>query len=142
MKTILKISMIATITVLLSSCCGCRQGSPKIGELENTTWQLIELASNATPDSGISIRFDAADKMVYGTAPCNNFFGGFSLLKDKNHNIKIGNVGATRKFCPNTENEDKFAMLIATVTKVEIQGENLLMTDADGTLIAILTAQK
>lgn len=142
MKTSLKISTVIILASILSSCCACRKGSPKIGELESATWQLIELTQNPIKDSGISIRFDPEKKMIYGTAPCNNFFGGFSLLKDKNQNVKIGNVGATRKFCPDSENEDKFAMLISTVTNVKIDGENLLMVNAEGELIAILVAKK
>lgn len=142
MKIALKMTMIVVLVIMFTSCCNCRKGSPKIGELENTTWQLIELTNKSIDNSGISIRFDANEKMIRGTAPCNNFFGGFSLSDDKNSNIKIGNVGATRKFCPDSENEDKFAMLISTVTKVQIEGDTLLMMNPENEIVAILVAQK
>lgn len=142
MKTIIKSSLFILILITMNSCCNCRKGSPVIGNLEKSVWQLVELNNKQIDNSGISIRFDANEKMIYGTAPCNNFFGGYSLYSDKTQNIKIGNVGATRKYCPDSENEDKFAGALSTVTSIKIDGENLIMANDTGEIVAVLTAQK
>lgn len=142
MKTIIKISILAAVVMVFSSCCACRKGSPVIGNLEKSVWQLVELSDKSIENSGISIRFDANEKMIYGTAPCNNFFGGYSLYEDAKHNIKIGNVGATRRFCPDTEVENKFTATLQSVTQVKIEGDNLIMINAENQIVAVLAAQK
>lgn len=142
MKNVVKNSLLVLVAIIFTACCACRKGSPIIGNLEKSEWKLIELNDKATPESGIKIRFDANEKMIYGTAPCNNFFGGYSLYEDKVQNIKIGNVGATRKFCPDSQVEDAFTQAISSVTLVKIEGDALLMLNAEGKIVAILEAIK
>lgn len=139
-KTI-TLAAIAMTAVILSSCCACRKGSPKIANLEADNWKLIEFQNNAVPaDKAVTISFDAEKKMIYGQAPCNNFFAGYSLFKEAEHNIKVENVGATRKFCPDTEIEDGFTRELSNVTRLKIEGERLLMLNSAGNLVALLTA--
>lgn len=142
MKNVVKNSLLALVLFIITSCCACRQGSPIIGNLEKSEWKLIELNDKATPESGITLRFDANEKMMYGTAPCNNFFGGYSLYQDKVQNIKISNVGATRKFCPDSQLEDTFTQMVTNVTLVKIEGDSLIMLSSEGKIVAILEAIK
>lgn len=124
-----------------SSCCACRQGSPKIGELENATWRLIELKLNPIEDSRITVRFDGTTKMIYGEAPCNNFFASYSLTTEKD-NIVVGAVGATRKACPEMDLEMEFTGVLGSVVRVKTEGDHLLMIDGQGALVAVLIAVK
>lgn len=78
--------------------------------------------------------------MIYGQAPCNNFFAGYSLFEDAEHNIEISNAGATRKYCPDTEIEDGFTRELTGIKRLKIEGDRLLMLDAEGNLVALLTA--
>lgn len=141
MKKTFTLAAIALSAVILSSCCACRKGSPKIANLEADNWKLIEFQGQAVPtDKAVTLTFDPEKKMIYGQAPCNNFFAGYSLFKDADHNIEISNAGATRKFCPDTEIEDGFTRELSNIKRLKIEGERLLMLNAGGDLVALLTA--
>lgn len=141
MKKTFTLAAIALSAVILSSCCACRKGSPKIANLEADDWRLIEFRGEEVPtDKAVTLTFDPEKKMIYGQAPCNNFFAGYSLFKDAEHNIEIGNAGATRKFCPDTEIEDGFTRELSSIKRLKIEGERLLMLNAEGDLVALLTA--
>lgn len=141
MRKSFAVAAMAFAAVVFSSCCSCRKGSPKIGNLETDNWKLIEFRGEAVPsDKAITLAFDAGKKTIYGTAPCNNFFAGYSLLDDAEHNIDISNVGATRKYCPDTEIEDGFTHDLSSVKRLKFEGERLLMLNADGDLVALLMA--
>lgn len=135
-----KITLIA-LAFLLSSCCACRKGSPKISTLEDATWILIEFNNTPIENSPITLHFNGAEKKIIGTAPCNNFFGGYSLF-DAKQNIKIQNIGATRKACPDMDLEMKFTQMLPQVTRVKIEGDHLLMIDANDELKAVLVEAK
>lgn len=140
MKNATILTLIISVSVLLlSSCCACRKGSPVIGNLEQDSWKLIEYAGKPISASGIVLTFNAAEKMINGTAPCNNFFASYSLFKEQN-NIEIGPVGATRMACPDMDLEMKFTADLNHVVRLKIEGSNLLMLNAEGELIALFEA--
>lgn len=135
------LTTIAVAAIGFTACCACRKGSPKIANLEADNWRLIEFRGEAVPtDKAITLTFDAGKKTIYGQAPCNNFFAGYSLFKEAEHNIEISNVGATRMYCPDTEIEDGFTRDLSGVKRLKIEGERLLMLDGEGDLVALLTA--
>ena len=141
MKRMFAVAAVALAAVLVSSCCSCRKGSPKIANLEADNWRLVEFRGEAVPtDKAVTLTFDAEKKMNYGQAPCNNFFAGYSLFEDAEHNIEISNAGATRKYCPDTEIEDGFTRELTGIKRLKIEGDRLLMLDAEGNLVALLTA--
>lgn len=142
MKKIVIVALaVLALSVTISSCCACRKGSPQIGKLENATWRLIELNLNPIENSGITLRLDPNEKMIYGTAPCNNFFGGYSILEEKD-NIKIGNIGSTRKACQGMELENKFTAQLSEIVRVKIEDDYLMMINSQGALVAVLTEVK
>ncbi|WP_298065121.1 META domain-containing protein [uncultured Rikenella sp.] len=141
MKKTFTLAALALTAVVMGSCCACRKGSPKIANLETDDWKLIEFRGEAVPsDKAVTLTFDPEKKMIYGQAPCNNFFAGYSLFKDAEHNIEIANAGATRKFCPDTEIEDGFTRELTNIKRLKIEGGRLLMLNAEGDLVALLTA--
>ena len=133
----LSLLLLIGMSVLVVSCCSCRKGSPKIGDLESTTWELIEFEGEPIVGAPITLTFDGGGKMMYGTAPCNNFFGGYSLFEKTEDNIKISNVGSTRKYCPDAELEEGFTSRVEDVTRIKMEGSNMLMMDSSGKLIAV-----
>lgn len=141
MKTGWMLAAVGAAAVLLSACCACRKGSPKIANLEADDWRLIEFLGESVPaEKAVTLTFDAAQKTIYGQAPCNNFFAGYSLYEDAKHNIDITNAGATRMYCPNTEIEDGFVRRLTDIKRLKFEGGRLLMLDGDGNLVALLQA--
>ncbi len=129
------------LSLSLSSCCApCSKSAPKIGELEQGTWRLIELQLNPIEASEITMTFNAEEKTMYGTAACNNFFSGYTLynVKGNKRNIKFANIGSTRKMCPDMEQEETFVRLLPGVERVKIEGDNLLLIDTLKNMVAIM----
>lgn len=140
-KTVIIALMFTVLSLTISSCCACRKGSPQIGKLENATWKLIELNLDPIENSGITLTFDPEKKMIYGTAPCNNFFGGYSLFEAQD-NIKIGNIGSTRKACQEMAVENKFTAQLSDIVMVKIEDNYLMLINSQGALVAVLTLVK
>lgn len=145
-------NLILTSTLLLSlilsftSCCiPCRKSAPTIKDLESATWTLIELNTNPIENSHISLKFDAADKVVYGTAPCNNFFSGYHLLTPKKgdrKNVQFTNTGATMRYCPDAKTEEEFTRILPSITHIKIEGDHMLMSNSGDSLMAVLIRVK
>lgn len=126
------------VGVLVSSCCSCRKASPKMANLEEASWKLIEYQGQAVPsDKAVTLTFDPQKKMVYGKAPCNNFFGGYTLTDGKDSNISFAGMGSTRMFCPDTEIEDGLTRSMSDITRVKMDGNNLLLLDGNGNMVAL-----
>lgn len=136
------ISLLIIALAVTSCCVPCSKSAPKIGELENSTWTLIEFSNTPVENSRITLHFSAPEKMIYGTADCNNFFAGYTLYDNERRNIRIGNVGATRKACPDMELELQFTAILPSVTRVKLEGERLVMIDSMETLAAVLVRSK
>jgi len=137
---ILSTLLIVGMAIMTVSCCSCRKGSPQVGDLESAKWELIEFNNEPVTGTPITLTFDGEKKMMYGTAPCNGFFGGYSLF-DQPDNIKISAVGATRKFCDGIMKlEENFTSKITQVTRVKMEGKNMLMMDTNGNLIAVFSS--
>ncbi len=133
---------LAIVTIMVGCCKPCNQSAPKIGDLESGVCTLIEFKYNPIENSQITVRFDAAEKMMYGTAACNNFFGGYTLSNNKQDNIKFANVGATRKYCPDMEIENKFTESLQSVTKVKIDGNHLMFINSLDEMVALFVKEK
>lgn len=141
MKSIFYTVASIVVGAILTSCCACIQGSPKIGQLEENKWKMVEFENKKVPtDKAIVMTFDNEKKMVYGDAPCNNFFASYSTLKEKDRNIEIKNGGATRMLCPDSQIEDSFVRQLTDITRVQVEGEMILLINKSGDLLAIFEA--
>lgn len=121
------------------------KSSPKIADLESATWILIELNNNPVENSPITLHFDATDKMVNGTALCNNFFSGYQLFtpkKGERRNVEFRNVGGTMKYCPDMQIEQSFTSQLPTISQIKIEGEHMLMINSLDSLIAVFVRAK
>lgn len=134
--------MLLFVAATLSSCCvPCMQSAPKIGDLEESSWTLIELANNPVEDSPVVLSFDAVSKTFSGQALCNNFFGSYHLYTPKkgaHRNIDFTHVGGTMRACPDMEVEGRFTRLLPSISRVKIEGEHLLMFNPGDSLMAVL----
>lgn len=135
-------TLLLFLAASFSSCClPCSQSAPKIGDLEEASWTLIELNNNPVEKSPIVLTFDAAGKTFSGKALCNNFFGSYHLYlpkKGERQNIDFAHVGGTLRACPDMEVEGRFTRLLPSITRIKIEGEHLLMFNPGDSLMAVL----
>lgn len=135
----MRVLFLAVIAFSAVSCCiPCRQSAPTIGALESGLWRLVEYDSAPVEASVITLRFDASQKMVNGTAACNNFFAGYTLREGVERNVSFFNVGATRMYCPDSGLEDSFTAALPSVVQLKIDGEHLMLIDSLGSLCAVM----
>ncbi len=135
------LSFLLFFSTILHSCCSpCRASSPVIGELESGSWKLIEVNLNPVEESEIFVTFNAEEKTISGTAPCNSFFASYTLFNARGleRNIEFKNGGATMRMCPDSEQEEAFVRVLPSVYRVKLEGKSLLMIDSQERLVAVL----
>ena len=90
-------------------------------------WQFTKMASGDSAFVGFQqefISFDDAAMRVNGKAPCNRFFGSFTL---EGNNIKFGSLGSTMMACPALETENMMMKAFETVNRWRQKGNKLLL---------------
>jgi heat shock protein HslJ len=117
----------ALLTLLLSSCCGCRKNKSSI-PLNGTEWRLIQLnGENIAADGNYRMTL-GADGHIAGIGDCNNFSGSFT------QNVKVLKIGSnlvsTRKMCLNQERENKFLKMLGEIDSYSIDGDRLMLIKA------------
>jgi heat shock protein HslJ len=73
-------------------------------------------------DELMIISFMLNDNKVSGNDGCNDFFGRIEINKNK---ISFSNLGATKKFCPDTDLDKNFNMLIKDIDSYKISSKIL-----------------
>ncbi|MGL4648330.1 MAG: META domain-containing protein, partial [Caldilineaceae bacterium] len=116
-----------------------------VQSLDGSTWTVTlfnngrEAVVGPLDGSDISITFE--EDRVFGSAGCNNFFGGFET---SNQTIAIGPLGATMRFCTEPEGvmEQEMAVIAAleSAATYRIEGQDLWLRTADDA-IAVLAAR-
>ncbi len=104
--------------------------------LEGYVWKLTKMegipaeAVQAKPDF-FTLQFDADETIASGRSNCNNFFGEYTL-NDKG--LTFEELAATRKMCPNMEQEAAYMAMFSLVDNYEINGDELTLTGKGKTL--------
>ena len=91
------------------------------------TYRLVELNGEAFP-SRATIAFPEPGT-ASGTGPCNRWSATQSAPYPW---IALGPIAATRRACPNLEDEAAFFRALSDVTLAEILGDILILTTEDG----------
>lgn len=88
----------------------------------------------------IVLSFDTSLSRVQGNNGCNQFFGDYSIQKDK---LSIQNVGATKKYCgeESAKTEIDFINFIADCSIRTLKKEELILTKDKEKLLFILKKQ-
>lgn len=69
----------------------------------------------------------AADRKIYGNDGCNDIFGAITILEP--NLISFGNIGATKKFCPNMILPNTFNRTLEMVTAYQREKLELVFFD-------------
>ena len=118
-----------------TACCNCRQSRKLERPLVGTEWQLVQIMARdvaATADS-YTMLF-ASDGTMSGVGDCNRFTAAYTT--DASRNLRIENLGSTRRLCPDADAETAFFDMLEDVTHYEMDASMMLML-SNGTLVAI-----
>lgn len=137
MKRILVLSILALLTVGMTSCCRpCRKAKPV--EVKGAKWGLIEL-NDKVIDRQAGDRPDrltlvlGEDGRLSGKGDCNNLMGGYTL--DGNQ-LTITGIASTRMMCPNQALEDQYFRTLESATQIYNDGTYLILRNKEGKIVA------
>jgi putative lipoprotein len=103
--------------------------------LRNTYWKLVELKGGPVqPGEGKELHMIIkGDDRVTGYSGCNQFMGSVTVSGD---GLSFGPVAATRRMCQGVmEQENAFLLALENAHRHTISGEDLAITDANGTVV-------
>ena len=104
-------------------------------ELTNVHWRGVSVGDQAiAEDSGVFIQFEV-DGSVNGNSGCNSFFGS---LQKSDSGIGMGQLGSTRKACPEPAMslEATFLEAIAQTNDIKSGGGTMRLLDGGGEVLA------
>lgn len=122
---------LVVVTILLvNAACGGADA-----EIEGTTWVLTELNGSA-PIEGTSIDLMISDEAVSGSSGCNQYAGPASV---DGAQLTLGpDLASTLMACAEDvmDQERAYVEALDSVTSFEISGDELVLKDSDGTVVA------
>lgn len=128
------------IALLLSvGCCDCRKQAKNHKPLVGTTWQLVQLMAHDISAEGESYTLLLHDNgTASGVGDCNRMTATYAMTASRE--LKISDIGATRRMCPNYEREGEYFDMLEGVTHYEMDGDMMLLL-SNGELVAIMQAR-
>jgi heat shock protein HslJ len=135
-------STVQRLGVILFLCLAVGRGrasNQTSGEqVGNTHWRLVRLKDS--PIVGASLQREAylvlnsASRRVTGSGGCNQISGSYKLKGDQ---LTFGHMSVTMKACARgMETEKDFLAELGRAAKWKIEGPNLALIDAGGTVVA------
>ena len=139
MKRATLFSLIILISALaVVGCCDCRKRSKLEKPLVGTEWQLVQLMAKDVVAEEDSFRLTfMSNGTIAGKGDCNVLSATYSMSASRE--LKISNLGSTRRLCKNFEQENAFMDMLEGVTHYEMDADHMLLL-SNGTLVAILRA--
>ena len=139
MKRATLFSLIILISALaVVGCCDCRKRSKLEKPLVGTQWQLVQLMAKDVVAEEDSFRLTfMSNGTIAGKGDCNMLTATYSMSASRE--LKISNLGSTRRLCKNFEQENAFMDMLEGVTHYEMDADHMLLL-SNGTLVAILRA--
>ena len=137
-RSILFFSALLISMLLVTGCCDCRKRAKLEKPLVGTEWQLVQLMGREVKAEGDSYTITFHDNgTVTGAGDCNRMTATYSITAKRD--MKIANLGSTRRLCPNYEQEAAYYDMLETVTHYEMDADNMLLL-SNGTLVGIMHA--
>ena len=139
----MKRATLFSLIILISSlcavgCCDCRKRSKLEKPLVGTQWQLVQLMAKDVVAEEDSYRLTfMSNGTIAGKGDCNMLTATYSISASRE--LKISNLGSTRRLCKNYEQENEFMDMLEGVTHYEMDADHMLFL-SNGTLVAILKA--
>ena len=106
-------------------------------DLEGTSWVLSSLATesgvtSSEIDQEITAVFE--DGQMSGSAGCNSYFAGYEI---EDGSLTLSGMGNTAMSCDEARNEreGEFLAALQTVTGYRLDGDTLVLLDADGNTV-------
>ncbi|MCE2612856.1 META domain-containing protein [Flavobacteriaceae bacterium D16] len=101
-------------------------------------WSVVRMGGHPI-NSMVTIprlEINTSDMKIYGNDGCNEYFGTVNMLTE--NNISFGNIGSTRKMCPDMEIPQRYNNALSKVNSYVFDEQVLVFTDEEGKEILAL----
>ena len=131
------IYIIPAAMLLLASYAASKSAYTVSGE-----WSVTNINGRSiTPSSETPfLGFDTSKGNIYGYTGCNRLTGSIDLKRFANGKPDFSHMGMTRMLCPDDTYEREFMDALNKVKTSEVNGNTMLLKDAEGKVV--LTLQK
>lgn len=134
MKKMIKTLPVFVLVLFMVACGGGKKNYKKLTANE---WVLekVEFADSVEKiviPGELAITFADSNNTVYGNAPCNRFFGGFTAEEET---LAFGNIASTMAYCLEMPFESAYHAWLASVKTYEVNDEKLVLRDGDNKLV-------
>ncbi|NVJ87685.1 MAG: DUF4377 domain-containing protein [Algoriphagus sp.] len=99
-------------------------------------WKVIQVGELQNPvgsldGNELTFEFNASEKTYFGQLGCNTIRGG--IAENDGENLKLGLGATTMMACPDMETEQKISKALIETTRYQIQENELVFFDPEGT---------
>lgn len=139
---------VVAIALFMVACGGNKKNDTK--NYENLTaneWILSEVvfadsASQVVIPDSVELRMAFADsnKVVYGIAPCNGFFGPFTVAGTDS--LSFGNLASTMAYCLDMPFESAYLASLNTITNYAATDSTLTLMDGGNKVTLVYVVKK
>lgn len=135
-----KLLYVIPATMLLLASCATQKSTYAIGG----EWSVTNIGGRAiTPsDETPFLGFDLNEGNIYGFTGCNRLTGSMNLKKFAAGKPDFSHMGMTRMLCPDDTYESDFMAALNKVRTSEVNGNEMLLKDANGKTLITLTKKK
>ena len=132
----LTLLILTVMSIALTSCCDCRKLRKLEKPLLGTTWQLVQLmARDVEPEADCYTLVLRSDGNLSGKGDSNLFTASYEQTESRE--LRIGELGTTRRYTPNHQMENAYFDMLQSVTHYEMDAESMILL-SNGTLVAIM----
>jgi heat shock protein HslJ len=98
----------------------------------NDIWSAVRIEGNPINRmvSVPRLEINTSEMKIYGNDGCNEYFGSISELTEKR--IAVGNIGSTRKMCPDMEIPQRYNNALSKVEAYLFDKQILVFKDSEG----------
>lgn len=118
---------------MLTLFAACKS-EPTGGKLGGSYWTLstAKLSNEAVKlSNGSEITLIFSEGKLNGTAPCNSYFAGYTT---NGSTITLNELGATKRFCDEMEQENAYLSLLSKAQAYSVNGDKLDLFSTNGQL--------
>ena len=104
-------------------------------------WKIDEVLGapvTAFEENDAFISFQKEESRFYGSTGCNSFFGNF-VIEENSDNIRLENIGSTKKLCENMALEDSIFYVFGKVASVRYDNNKMHLLGKNGNVLMKLS---
>ena len=116
---------------LMMTSCGSTQKTTSVADLAGE-WEIVEVGNKpVSAEETPFLGFNVNEGQLYGNTGCNSLMATIVMSKNAGE-LSFDAVGSTKRMCADMATEDAILQALGVVKKFALEGERLMLNNADG----------